>query len=80
MPHLPAHPQGALTLTRKAMQASGCDSGTALEIQQAQVRGAMEQAAQRLIAHRAAGGAGEAELLEAREARARSHRSSGGFR
>lgn len=55
------------------MQASRCNSGTTSKIQQAQIRGAVEQAAQGLIAHKVAGGAGKAELLKAGEAWARSH-------
>lgn len=77
--HLPSHPQGELTLTRQVTQASRCDSGTATKIQQAQVRGAAEQAAQGLIAHEAAGGASEAELLKVGEAWARSPHASGRF-
>ena len=71
----PATTQGALTPTRQVTQASRCDSGTASEIQKAQIRGAMQQASQSLVSHKVAGGASEAELLEAGEARARSRHS-----
>jgi len=59
------------------MQASRCDAGTATKIQQAQMRGAVEQAAQGLIADKAAGAASKAELLKAGEAWARSPYSPG---
>lgn len=56
------HPR-QLTLTWQIMQASRCNPGTATKIQEAQVGGAMKQAAQDLIAHKGAGGASKAELL-----------------
>ena len=59
------------------MQASRRNPSTAAQIQQAQVRGSVEQAAQDLVAHKVTGGASKAELLKAGETWARSHRSPG---
>lgn len=69
--------QRKLTLTWQIMQATRCDAGTAAKIQQAQVRGIVEQAAQGFVAYKVAAGAGEAELLKTGEAWARSHHSPG---
>lgn len=74
--HIPSTTQGQLTLTRQITQARGRDPSTASEIQQAQFGGAMEQAAQNLVAHKVAGGASQAELLEAGEAWSLGHPSS----
>lgn len=73
--HLPCRHPEELTLTRQVIQADGCDAGAASKVQQAQARGTSEQAAQSLVAHRVAGGAGKAELLEVGEAWARNRRS-----
>lgn len=73
-PHLPE--QSQLTLTWQMTQTSRSDPSTASKIQQAQFWGTMEQAAQNLIAHKVAGGARQAELLQTGEAWSLGHPSA----
>lgn len=57
-------------------QTARSDPSAASKVQHAQFRGAMEQSAQNLIAHKVAGGASQTELLKTGEAWSLGHASA----